>query len=118
MKMLDYTKYENKLKSGPRFYDERIELQKLQKISDLSPAQKLRVQELKEFIESAKKQNELYDAETKRLYNLWKKDLFEEYGVTNNPKVEKAYTLAYDYGHSMGYSSIESYFSEFVELII
>lgn len=116
--MLDYTKYENKLKSAPRFYEERNELQKLQKLSELSPAQKLRVQELEEFIKSAKKQIECYNAETQRLFNLWKEDLFEEYGVTDNPKAEKAFNLAYDYGYDCGDQSIETYFSELVELII
>ncbi len=116
--MLNYTKYENKIKCGSTAYNERVELQKLQKLSELSPAQKLRVQELEEIIETAKKQDQLYHMEINRLYNLFKKDLFEEYGVQDNPKVEKAFALAYDYGHSSGYPSIENYFSELVDLII
>lgn len=50
--------------------------------------------------------------------NNSKKDLFEEYGVTNNPKVEQAYSLAYAYGHSCGLNEIQNYFSELVDLII
>lgn len=47
----------------------------------------------------------------------FKKDLFEEYGVSNNPKAEKCYSIAYELGHSNGYNEIGYYFSEIVELI-
>jgi hypothetical protein len=43
--------------------------------------------------------------------------LFEKYDVTDNPKRDKCYHLAYEYGHSSGDSEIEYYFSELVELI-
>ena len=42
-------------------------------------------------------------------YAIWKTALFEKYGVTNNPKAEKALALAL--------SEVEIYFSDFVELI-
>lgn len=41
-----------------------------------------------------------------------------ESGVYLNPKKEKAYALAYDDGHSYGYSEIYNSFSKYVELII
>lgn len=44
-------------------------------------------------------------------------DLFADFGVTNNPKAEKAYRLAYEYGHSAGYYEVVNYFSDLVELI-
>jgi len=47
----------------------------------------------------------------------FKKDLFEEYGVENNPKADKAYSIAYDHGHSGGYNEVAGYFGELVELI-
>lgn len=53
--MLNYEKYKNTLKPAPRFYNECIELQKLQKLNELTPAQQLRVKELEDFIEEAKK---------------------------------------------------------------
>lgn len=115
--MLDYTKYETNLKSVA-YYRERMELQSLQKLSNLTPAQQLRIQELKKFIEEAQKQNDLYHNEKDRLYKLWKNDLYETYGVKDNPKADKALKLAYDYGHSYGQSTIESYFSDLVELIL
>jgi hypothetical protein len=43
--------------------------------------------------------------------------LFDKYDVKDNPKREKCYRLAYEYGHSFGDSEIESTFSDFVELI-
>jgi|WetSurMetagenome_2_1015567.scaffolds.fasta_scaffold00157_23 hypothetical protein len=52
-----------------------------------------------------------------RLDNAWKKSLYKEFGVLENPKSDKCYSLAYEHGHSSGYSDIYSYFSEFVELI-
>ena len=49
--------------------------------------------------------------------NNFKKDLFEEYGVSNNPKAEQCYNIAYEFGHSDGYYEIAHYFSDIVELI-
>lgn len=47
------------------------------------------------------------------------KDLLaDEYGLSRqHPKFEKVYGLAWQYGHSGGFSDVESYFSEFVELV-
>lgn len=44
--------------------------------------------------------------------------LFKEYGVQNHPKREKMYSVAYEKGHSNGYSSIESEFSTLVEVVV
>ena len=109
--MLDTTKYENKLSYPKSISEERTEYRNLLVKDNLSPAQKLRIEEF-----DAKRK--AYRDEDKRLYEQFKKDLFEEYGVTNNPKVEQAYSLAYAYGHSCGLNSIESYFSELVDLIV
>ena len=64
-----------------------------------------------------KSQLESYNKKERDLYMKFKKDLYEEYDVTGNSKADKAYTLAYDYGHSAGYNEIEIYFSQLVELI-
>jgi len=63
------------------------------------------------------KRNE-YTQEGNRLYNLFKRDLFAEYGVQGNPKKELAFNMAWERGHSEGYEQVESYFSELVPLII
>lgn len=47
----------------------------------------------------------------------FKQDLKEEFGVTDNPKADAAFKLAYDHGHGSGLSDIYDYFSDFVQLI-
>jgi hypothetical protein len=49
--------------------------------------------------------------------DAFRKALAVEYGVVGNPKFDKAYSVAYQHGHSSGFSDIEIYFSELVELI-
>jgi hypothetical protein len=45
------------------------------------------------------------------------KDLFDEFGVMDNPKKELCYSIAYDMGHAYGFSEIYSKFYDLVELI-
>lgn len=47
----------------------------------------------------------------------FQKDLFSYYGMTDNPKKELAYHLAYDYGRCTGYKEIYKYFHDLVLLI-
>jgi hypothetical protein len=49
--------------------------------------------------------------------NEFIQDLFEEFGVTDNPKRGLCYSIAYAYGHAYGFSEIYSKFSDLVELI-
>jgi len=51
------------------------------------------------------------------LTDEFKRDLFEEHGVTGHPKAELAFKLAWDYGHSSGLNEVVSYFEELVDLI-
>jgi hypothetical protein len=44
-------------------------------------------------------------------------DLCEEHGVTGNPKADKVYQLAYDYGHSVGHQEVAGYFAQLAEII-
>lgn len=44
-------------------------------------------------------------------------DLLAAYELKNNEKSRKAYSLAYDYGHSYGIFEMLSYFDDLVELI-
>jgi len=43
--------------------------------------------------------------------------LYKEYEVEEDPKRAKAFGLAWEHGHSDGYSEVENYFMDFVELI-
>lgn len=47
----------------------------------------------------------------------FKRELFKFYEVTDNPKADKAYIIAWDFGHSCGYSEVNNYFMDLVELI-
>lgn len=58
-----------------------------------------------------------YYNEANKLQDEFQDDLFKEFGVEHNPKRDKCYSLAYEYGHSSGFSEIYTHFSEFVELI-
>lgn len=58
-----------------------------------------------------------YNEETARLYGIFMTDLFEEYGVKDNPKAVKCYSLAWNYGHSSGLYEVAYHFDNFVELI-
>lgn len=50
-------------------------------------------------------------------YLKFKEDLFKEYGVSDNPKLEKAFDMAWDRGHPSGYRDVVYYFDELVDLI-
>lgn len=44
--------------------------------------------------------------------------LAEEYGLSRqHPKFENVYALAYQHGHSSGFSEVEGYFVDLVELV-
>lgn len=58
-----------------------------------------------------------YNRKVNEITEKFKLALFKEHGVESNPKAEKVWSLAWEHGHSSGYSEIEIYFEEFVELI-
>jgi hypothetical protein len=47
----------------------------------------------------------------------FKLDLLKAYEVENNPKADKCFNLAWEYGHAYGYSEVLTYFDELMELI-
>lgn len=57
-----------------------------------------------------------YEEEKNFIIELFKKDLFKEFGIEDNPKKEKAFNLAWSY--SCSFMQVYDYFSKFVELII
>jgi hypothetical protein len=60
---------------------------------------------------------EAYYAEEARLTALFKADLEEEYGTADNPKRDDLFKLAWDYGHSGGFSQIVNYYDDLYELV-
>ena len=59
-----------------------------------------------------------YNKEKSKLHEEFRKDLFEEFGVTNHPKAPNVYEYAYDRGHAYGFSGVYDEFSDIVELVI
>ncbi len=59
-----------------------------------------------------------YRDETYRLRDQFKVDALEEVGLTGHPKAEKAYSLAYEEGHSSGFSDIYCHLCNFAELLL
>ena len=47
----------------------------------------------------------------------FKKDLYEEYGVSNNPKANDVWSKAWEFGHSSGLQEVYNYFIDLVDLI-
>lgn len=67
--------------------------------------------------ETYKAHRKEYDAESAKLHQEFVKDLFEDYGVSDNPKRFKCFELAWEHGHSSGLEEVYNYFGDFVELI-
>ncbi len=58
-----------------------------------------------------------YQAQLALLENKFRTDLFCELGITDNPKREKLYSIAYDKGHAHGYAEVYAVACSLVELI-
>lgn len=58
-----------------------------------------------------------YRVEESRLDTEFKSDLFEDLGITDNPRREKLFSLAWEIGHSIGYSEVYRVACDLVELI-
>ena len=52
-----------------------------------------------------------------KIENDFRNYLYNKFDVVDNPNNLKCFELARSYGHSNGYSEVEIYFEEFVELI-
>lgn len=58
-----------------------------------------------------------YGHETGRLEAQFKQDMFVELGIVGHPKADRLYSIAWEQGHSAGYSEILSYAWDMVDLI-
>ena len=50
-------------------------------------------------------------------YGEFKADLLQAYGVTGNPKSDRAFSIAWERCNSYGYSEVAIVFADLVELI-
>ncbi len=67
--------------------------------------------------EPSKETRDAYHAEESRLTEMFKTDLYEEYGVSDNPKRNVLFSKAWSMGHSSGLNEVLNYFDDLVELI-
>lgn len=51
------------------------------------------------------------------LHEQFKEELFEELGITNNPKRHRLFEKAWEQGHGCGYAEVYSYACDLVDLI-
>ena len=58
-----------------------------------------------------------YESESAKLRQEFQNDLFEDFGVSDNPKRFKCFDLAWELGHSSGLQVVYTYFGDFVDLI-
>lgn len=101
---------------------ERIE--ELNKTIEIKQAQ-IKVEDSKRREAELRQEVKTHESERRKLYNdiegiktsTFEELLAIEYGVEDNPKFGKCFSLAWQHGHSSGFADVENYFSEFVELI-
>lgn len=67
--------------------------------------------------EKFKKAEEEYYAEERRLADMFINDLFDDLGISDNPKRHLLYSKAYDYSHSDDYEEIYNVACNLVYLI-
>ena len=68
-------------------------------------------------VEAFKEHRAQYNSELSALHEEFRDDLFEYYGVNDNPKRFTCYAMAYEHAHSGGLSEVHGYFGDLVELI-
>jgi len=58
-----------------------------------------------------------YLEEEEKKRNELKVKLAKEYGIENNPKLDRLFEIAWGFGHSSGFNEVDIYFSDMVDLI-
>lgn len=69
------------------------------------------------FVELEVPDKEAYKIINKAILNYFAKLLYIEHNVQNNPRADKVWQLAYEYGHASGLHEVASYFYDLVVLI-
>lgn len=114
---MDFTKYE-KLKT------EDTPETKLRKsmIESLAKEIEREKQLLEKLLEDKKAQDRLLREAQHKHYvevrEVFKKDLFEDLGITDNTKREILFEKAWDQGHCEGYSGVYNAANEMVDLVL
>jgi formylmethanofuran dehydrogenase subunit E len=121
--MNDFSKYENKLPRPTGSVSTYAQRTKKKALDDALKHNIItkeeydsKIQVLEIAIKEIQSDKTKYYEETERLFQLFKKDLFEYYSVEDNPKRELLYDKAKEMG-SVSFYETNSYFSDLVELI-
>lgn len=61
---------------------------------------------------------EAYIVENGQIYAQFKADVLAELGLTDHPKAEKLFGMAWDRGHSEGYASVLSVAEDYADLLV
>lgn len=117
---MDFSKYTNNTVKYPRLSEIKKEYK--QKVEETFVGTKKQIDvALEDAALQAeadfKVQREKYYKEQNALQEKFVQDLFEEFGVKDSKKARKAYAIAYEHGHSSGYSEIYNYFIDLAELL-
>jgi hypothetical protein len=67
--------------------------------------------------DEGKEARRLYREEEARLVAKFEADLAAEHGLSENPRVGKLFSLAWDYGHSAGCAEVAAHYGELAELL-
>jgi hypothetical protein len=57
-----------------------------------------------------------HEAERQSILNF-RQALFDEHGVSNHPKRNKAFDIAWEHGHASGFTEVANYFADLAELL-
>lgn len=67
--------------------------------------------------ERKRQQRRLHNEEDGRLTDLLKSDLESENGLVGHPKADVLWRIAWEHGHSSGYSDVINWYEDLVELV-
>lgn len=89
---------------------------KIEEIEDMA-GKKNREDARENYRNEIRAERNKYGEEQYKIDKEFKLALFKEYGVETNPKREKAFSMAWERGHSYGYGEVEGEFMDLVELL-
>lgn len=58
-----------------------------------------------------------YNTETSRLEEQFRKDALEDVGLTGHPKADKAYSFAWEHGHSSGLGEVYQWLDDIADIL-
>lgn len=69
-------------------------------------------------LKNYKEELKAYNTHTSVLLNKFKKDALEDVGLADHPRADKAYSTAWEYGHSGGLYGVYQWLCELADLLL